>query len=138
MAIRPHFSLGFDYLYRLDSKWELGFQLDLNFNRSFEHRESDAIVPIVSYSVTDRLPLFFGVGLERERSTGETKWLEQAHTAFRQKDWVNARALATKVLAKSSDNQEALKIKAQAESELLNQKIYDGFVIAAKPRRVST
>ena len=78
MAIRPHFSLGFDYLYRLDSKWELGFQLDLNFNRSFEHHESDAIVPIVSYSVTDRLPLFFGVGLERERSTGETKWLARS------------------------------------------------------------
>ena len=69
------FALGFDYLYRLDSKWELGFQLDLNYDRTFEHHESDAIVPIVSYSVTDRLPVFLGVGLERERSTGETKWL---------------------------------------------------------------
>jgi len=68
-------ALGFDYLYRLDSKWELGFQLDLNYSRSFEHHESDAIVPIVSYSVTDRLPVFLGVGLERERSTGHIEWL---------------------------------------------------------------
>jgi hypothetical protein len=56
-AIEP----GFDYLYRLDSKWELGFQLDLNYDRTFKHQEghheSDAIVPIVSYSVTDRLPV---------------------------------------------------------------------------------
>ena len=53
----------------------MGFQLDLNYDRSFEHHESDAVVPIVSYSVTDRLPVFLGIGLERERSTGETEWL---------------------------------------------------------------
>ena len=72
------FSAGFDYLYRLSPKWEVGFQLDLNYDRSFEHHESDAVVPIVSYSVTDRLPVFFGIGLERERSTGETEWLARA------------------------------------------------------------
>ena len=69
------FALGFDYLYRVDPKWEVGFQLDLNYDRSFDERESDAIVPIGSYSISNRLPLFFGVGLERARSTGETFWL---------------------------------------------------------------
>lgn len=68
-------ALGFDYLYRLNPKWELGFQLDLNYSRGFEDHESDAIVPIVSYSVTERLPVFLGVGIERERHTGHTEWL---------------------------------------------------------------
>ena len=54
-------------------KWEVGFQVDLNYDRSFEHHESDAIVPIISYSITNQLPLFLGVGVERERSTGETE-----------------------------------------------------------------
>ena len=68
-------TLGFDYLYRLDAKWEVGFQVDRNYDRSFEHHESDAIVPIISYSLTDELPLFLGVGVERVRSTGETETL---------------------------------------------------------------
>lgn len=69
------FSLGFDYLYRFHPKWEVGVQLDLNYDRSFEHHESDALVPIVAYSVTDRLPLFVGVGIERERESGHLEWL---------------------------------------------------------------
>lgn len=69
------YSLGFDYLYRLNPKWELGLQLDLNYDRSFEEHESDAIVPIAAYAVTARLPLFIGVGLERDRDTGDTEWL---------------------------------------------------------------
>jgi len=68
------FALGFDYLYRFHPKWEVGFQVDLNYDRSFDH-ESDALVPIVAYSVTDRLPVFVGVGVERERDTGHTEWL---------------------------------------------------------------
>jgi len=71
-------ALGFDYLYRLNSKWEVGAQFDLNYDRSFEDHDSDAIVAIASYSVTERLPLFFGAGMERERSTGETTWLARA------------------------------------------------------------
>lgn len=74
------FSRGFDYLHRLNPEWKLGCQFDLNYDRSFEDHESDAIVPIVAYSVTDRLPLFVGVGLERDRTTGDTEWL--ARTAF--------------------------------------------------------
>jgi hypothetical protein len=69
------FSLGFDYLYRFHPKWEVDVQLDLNYDRSFEHHESDALVPIVAYSVTERLPVFLGVGIERERDTGHTEWL---------------------------------------------------------------
>ena len=69
------FSLGFDYLYRFHPKWEVGVQLDLNYDRSFEHHESDALVPIIAYSVTDKLPLFLGVGIEKERDTGDTEWL---------------------------------------------------------------
>ena len=68
------FALGFDYLYRFHPKWEVGFQVDLNYDRSFDH-ESDSLVPIVAYSVTERLPVFVGVGVERERDTGHTEWL---------------------------------------------------------------
>jgi len=69
------FALGFDYLYRFHPKWEVGIQLDLNYDRSFEHHESDAVVAIVAYSVTDRLPVFVGAGIERERDSGHTEWL---------------------------------------------------------------
>lgn len=69
------FSLGFDYLYRFHPKWEAGVQFDLNYDRSFEDHTSDAMVAIVAYSVTDRLPLFFGVGIERDRDSGHLEWL---------------------------------------------------------------
>jgi len=69
------FALGFDYLYRFHPKWEVGIQLDLNYDRSFEHHESDAVVAIVAYSVTNRLPVFVGAGIERERDSGHTEWL---------------------------------------------------------------
>jgi len=64
---------GFDYLYRLNLKWEVGVQLDLIYERGFGDFEAYAVVPIVAYSINSRIPLFFGVGLEHERATDDNE-----------------------------------------------------------------
>lgn len=68
-------SIGLDYLYRLDRKWELGFQIDFNYGRGFDGYESFGFVPIISYSVTDRLPVFAGAGIEHRRATGSDEFI---------------------------------------------------------------
>lgn len=65
--------MGFDYLYRLNPTWEFGIQLDLVYERGFGEFEAYAVVPIVAYSVTDRFPLFFGVGFEHGKSTNHNE-----------------------------------------------------------------
>jgi opacity protein-like surface antigen len=65
--------VGFDYLYRLNPKWEVGVQLDLVYERGFGDFEAYSVVPIVAYSINSRLPLFFGVGLEHERTTNDNE-----------------------------------------------------------------
>jgi hypothetical protein len=41
----------------------------------FEELEAYAVVPIVAYSVTDRIPVFFGMGVEQNRATKHSEML---------------------------------------------------------------
>ena len=38
--------IGFDYLYRLNPKWEIGVQLDFVFDKGFDELEAYSLVPI--------------------------------------------------------------------------------------------
>ncbi len=71
-------SEGLDYLYRLNRKWEIGVQSDFNYGPKFEGYEGSAIVPVASYEIIDRLPVFFGAGVEHRRHTDETNALVRA------------------------------------------------------------
>lgn len=71
-------SLGLDYLYRFNPKWELGVQFDFNYDTSFDEFESWAIVPIVTYSITEGFPIFVGAGIEHRRETDEDEFLLRA------------------------------------------------------------
>ena len=65
------------------------------------------------------------------------EWLKQAQDAMdKDRDWKKAIALANKALGKNPDHAEAKKIKAKAELEQKNQKVYDSFLKVAKKRRV--
>jgi len=66
---------GFDYLYRLNPKWEIGVQLDFIFEKGYDDLEAYAVVPIAAYSITNRIPLFFGVGVEQDRTTKHNEFL---------------------------------------------------------------
>jgi hypothetical protein len=65
--------IGFDYLYRVNPKWEFGVQLDLAYEKGFGEPEAYIIVPIAAYSITNRVPLFFGVGVEHRKATDENE-----------------------------------------------------------------
>ena len=69
---------GVDYLYRINPHWEIGAQFDLNYGDFFDGFESYAVVPIVSYSVTPNLPIFFGAGVEHRRDTSENELILRA------------------------------------------------------------
>ncbi len=71
-------SVGLDYLYRLNRKWEIGVQIDFNYGPRFESYEGAAFVPIASYEFVNRLPVFFGAGIERRRNTDETEAVVRA------------------------------------------------------------
>ena len=71
-------SEGLDYLYRLNRKWEIGVQFDFNYGPKFEGYEGAALVPVASYEVVNRLPVFFGAGVEHRRHTDETNALLRA------------------------------------------------------------
>jgi len=80
---------GFDYLRRLNPKWEIGLQFDLIYERGFDHLEAYAVVPIIAYSLTNRIPLFFGVGFEHGRASGHNEPLVRLggeYTIFLNKD----------------------------------------------------
>jgi len=106
--------VGFDYLYRFKPRWEVGVQVDFVFEKSFGEREARIIVPIAAYSITDRIPLFFGVGVEHRRATDENEpvvRLGSEYTIFLDKqerllllpggflDWVDGNLSFSAVLA---------------------------------------
>jgi len=57
-------NIGFDYLRRIKRKWELGLQLDIDWQKNFTHFEGIQIAAIVVYSITDKWPVFGGFGIE--------------------------------------------------------------------------
>ena len=64
-------AFGFDYLYRFHPKWEVGVQFDFVFEKGYGDFEAYSVVPIVAYSITDRVPVFFGVGVDHAESTDD-------------------------------------------------------------------
>lgn len=80
---RPRTSdLGFDYLYRFHPKWEVGIQYDLIFEEGYGRHEATVLVPIVAYSITDRVPLFFGMGVERNERNEENEPVVRVGTEY--------------------------------------------------------
>ncbi len=71
----PTSEIGMDWLYRWNPKWETGVQLDLTFEQGYGEFEGYVLVPIVAYSVTNRLPIFFGLGFEHTKATGDKELL---------------------------------------------------------------
>jgi hypothetical protein len=68
-------AIGSDYLRRLSPRWEVGIQFDWNFSESFGEFEGIAVVPIVAYSITDRFPVFGGIGAEHDLNHSATALL---------------------------------------------------------------
>lgn len=69
---------GVDYLYRISPHWEIGAQFDLNYGEFFDNLKGYSVVPIISYSVTERFPIFLGAGVEHRRDTNENELILRA------------------------------------------------------------
>jgi len=65
-------NIGFDYLRRINPKWELGLQLDLEWEKNYVNFVGVATAAIVAYSVTQKWPVFagFGMAFEEEHNQG--------------------------------------------------------------------
>jgi len=74
--------IGADWLYRWNPKWETGIQLDLGFEQGYGAFESYTLVTIVSYTITDRVPFFFGVGFEHSKESGDNEFVVRVGTEY--------------------------------------------------------
>ena len=56
----------------LTGRWELGVQLDVDFDREDSGADALLVTPVVSYAITERWPVFAGAGIvfEGEHATG--------------------------------------------------------------------
>jgi hypothetical protein len=68
-------SVGADFMYRFSPRWEVGVQVDFDFLKGFDGFEGYAVVPVVAYSVTNRLNTFMGAGVEHSKESGENELL---------------------------------------------------------------
>ena len=59
-------AVGADYMRRVKGPWELGVQLDLDFDRDGGGAEAFLITPVVAYAITPRWPVFLGGGIAIE------------------------------------------------------------------------
>ncbi|HEX5635040.1 MAG TPA: hypothetical protein VFX50_17475 [Gemmatimonadales bacterium] len=57
-------AIGGDYMRRLGPSWELGVQLDMDFERG--DAAAFLVTPVVAYSITPRWPVFLGAGVAFE------------------------------------------------------------------------
>jgi len=73
-------NIGFDYLRRIKRKWELGLQLDIDWQKNFTHFEGVQIAAIVVYSITGKWPVFGGFGIEGHE--GHTKGFVRMGTEY--------------------------------------------------------
>ena len=64
-------NIGFDYLRRLDPKWELGLQLDIDWENNFVQFEGVQLAAIVAFSITNKWPVFSGFGIAGEENHTE-------------------------------------------------------------------
>ena len=56
-------AIGADYMRRIAGKWEIGVQVDLDFDRKGSGAKALLITPVVAYAITDRWPVFLGAGV---------------------------------------------------------------------------
>ena len=54
-------AIGADYLRKIASRWEVGVQLDVDFN---DGADAVLVTPVVAFSITERWPVFAGIGVE--------------------------------------------------------------------------
>jgi len=59
-------NIGFDYLRRIHRKWELGLQLDIDWQKDFVDFEGVQLALIAAYSITQKWPVFAGFGVAGE------------------------------------------------------------------------
>ena len=64
-------NMGFDYLRRLNPKWELGLQLDIDWEKNFVQFEGVQLAAIVAFSITGKWPVFTGFGIAGEEDHKE-------------------------------------------------------------------
>ena len=57
-------AFGFDYLFRITSRWEVGVQGDLVWENEYAGVDLLAGVALAAFSVTPRWPVFTGIGVE--------------------------------------------------------------------------
>ena len=58
-------AVGGDYLRKIAERWEVGVQFDVDFDRG-DGAEALLVTPVVAYSITERWPVFAGVGVAFE------------------------------------------------------------------------
>ena len=59
-------NIGFDYLRRIYPKWELGIQLDIDWQKDFVDFEGVQLALIAAFSITQKWPVFAGFGIAGE------------------------------------------------------------------------
>ena len=59
-------AIGVDYYRQVKGPWEVGATIDFDMEQDLSELEGIALAAVVSYSITDRLPIFGGVGMIRE------------------------------------------------------------------------
>lgn len=59
-------NLGIDYLYRIFPKWEVGVQLDTDWQKDFAKFEGVQVAGIAAFSITQKWPVFAGFGIAGE------------------------------------------------------------------------
>lgn len=59
-------AVGSDYMRRLRGPWELGVQLDVDFDRDGSGADAFLVTPVLAYAITPRWPVFLGAGVAFE------------------------------------------------------------------------
>jgi hypothetical protein len=65
-------AIGSDYMRQIGGKWEAGVQVDVDLDRDGSGAEAFLVTPVVAYNITERWPVFVGVGVafEKEHTIG--------------------------------------------------------------------
>lgn len=59
-------AVGSDYMRRVKGPWELGVQLDVDFDRDGSGADAFLVTPVLAYAITPRWPVFLGAGVAFE------------------------------------------------------------------------